>query len=151
MAQVAALAMYMKVLTLPVAYITLARGYSLSYLFLETTYFVVLVGLMVVGYELWGLFGTGVAITLAHLFDYLLINGYAYKKYGYRFSATVSGYAIVQVALGLLAFILTQTAGGLLYWGVGTLVVLLSFSLSLHVLRRKTHLWSALTRKFRKH
>ena len=34
MAQVAALAMYMKVLTLPVAYITLARCYSLSYLFL---------------------------------------------------------------------------------------------------------------------
>jgi O-antigen/teichoic acid export membrane protein len=150
MAQVAALAMYLKVLTLPVAYITLARGCSLSYLFLETSYFVVFVGLIVFGYEQWGLFGTGVAVTLAHLFDYLLINGYAYKKYGYRFSATVSGYAIVQVALGLLAFILTLTADGLLYWGLGSLVVLLSFSLSLHVLRRKTHLWEALTRRFRK-
>ena len=150
MAQVAALAMYLKVLTLPVAYITLARGCSLSYLFLETSYFVVFVGLIVFCYEQWGLFGTGVDVTLAHLFDYLLINGYAYKKYGYRFSATVSGYAIVQVALGLLAFILTLTADGLLYWSLGGLVVLLSFSLSLHVLRRKTHLWEALTRRFRK-
>ena len=39
MAQVAALAMYMKVLTLPVAYITLARGRSLAYLFLSFPFF----------------------------------------------------------------------------------------------------------------
>ena len=151
MAQVAALAMYLKVLTLPVGYITLARGYSLSYLFLETAYYVVFVGLMIFGYQHWGLFGTGIAITLAHLFDYLLINGYAYKKYGYRFSATVLGYAVVQVALGLLAFILTLTTEGWLYWGLGALIALLSFCLSLYILRQKTHLWEALTRRFHRH
>lgn len=69
MAQVATLAMYLKVMTLPVAYITLARGYSLSYLFLETSYFVAFVLLFVFGYEQWGLYGTGIAITLAHLFE----------------------------------------------------------------------------------
>ena len=135
MAQVAALAMYMKVLTLPVAYITLARGYSLSYLFLETCYFVVFVGLIIVGYQHWGLFGTGLAITLAHVFEYGLVNGYAYKKYGYRSSATVYGYAIVQVALGLLAYILTLVADGYLYWAVGALIVILSGLLSLKALR----------------
>ena len=62
MAQVSALAMYLKVLTLPVAYITLARGRSLAYLFLETSYFAVFIVLVVVGYEMWGLFGTGVMI-----------------------------------------------------------------------------------------
>lgn len=148
MAQVAALAMYMKVLTLPVAYITLARGYSLSYLFLETSYFVVFVLLMVFGYQHWGLLGTGIALTLAHVFEYLLVNGYAYKKYGYRSSATVYGYAIVQVALGLLTYVLTLTADGFLYWGTGGLTVLLSAALSWHVLHRKTHLWQALTRRF---
>ena len=135
MAQVAALAMYMKVLTLPVAYITLARGYSLSYLFLETSYFVVFVILIFFGYRYWGLFGTGVAITLAHVFEYLLVNGYAYKKYGYRSAATVYGYAIVQVALGLLVYILTLVADGYLYWAVGALVVMLSGLLSLKALR----------------
>ena len=148
MAQVAALAMYMKVLTLPVAYITLARGYSLSYLFLETSYFVVFVLLMVFGYQHWGLLGTGIALTLAHVFEYLLVNGYAYKKYGYRSSATVYGYAIVQVALGLLTYVLTLTADGFLYWGTGGLTVWLSAALSWHVLHRKTHLWQALTRRF---
>ena len=135
MAQVAALAMYMKVLTLPVAYITLARGYSLSYLFLESCYFVVFVVLIIVGYQYWGLFGTGLAITLAHVFEYLLVNGYAYKKYGYRSSATVYGCAIVQVALGLLAYILTLVADGYLYWSIGALIVILSGLLSLKALR----------------
>ena len=135
MAQVAALAMYMKVLTLPVAYITLARGYSLSYLFLESCYFVVFVVLIIVGYQYWGLFGTGLAITLAHVFEYVLVNGYAYKKYGYRSSATVYGYAIVQVALGLLAYILTLVADGYLYWSIGALIVILSGLLSLKALR----------------
>ena len=147
MAQVAALAMYMKVLTLPVAYITVARGRSLAYLFLESSYFVAFVLLMMFGYEHWGLLGTGIAITLAHVFEYLLVNGFAYKKYGYRFSATVYGYAIIQLSLGLLAYVLTLTADGILYWGTGLSVVLLSFCLSLHVLRRKTHLWQKLTQK----
>ena len=71
MAQVATLAMYLKVMTLPVAYITLARGYSLSYLFLETSYYVAFIVLFVVGYEHWGLYGTGVAVALAHLFEYV--------------------------------------------------------------------------------
>ena len=150
MAQVAALAMYMKVLTLPVAYITLARGRSLAYLFLESSYFVAFVLLMMFGYEHWGLLGTGIAITLAHVFEYLLVNGFAYKKYGYRFSATVYGYAIVQLSLGLFAYVLTLTAEGILYWGTGLSVVLISFGLSLHVLRRKTHLWQKLTRRFRR-
>ena len=109
-----------------------------------------LVLLIIFCYSNWGLYGTGIAITLAHLFEYLLVNGYAYKKYGYRFSATVYGYAIVQVALGLIAFLLTLTTEGSLYWGAGLLVVSVSFLLSLFVLRSKTHLWRALTRRFRK-
>ena len=149
MAQVATLAMYLKVMTLPVAYITLARGYSLSYLFLETSYYVAFIVLFVVGYEHWGLYGTGVAVALAHLFEYVLVNGYAYKQYGYRFSATVSGYAIVQTGIGLLLFLVTLLAEGLLYWGTGLLLVVLSLSLSLHILRRKTHLWEKLREKFR--
>ena len=48
MAQVAVLAMYFKVLSMPMAYVTLARRYSLSYLLLEAAYFVILVPASVV-------------------------------------------------------------------------------------------------------
>lgn len=150
MAQVSALAMYLKVLTLPVAYITLARGRSLAYLFLETSYFAVFIVLVVVGYEMWGLFGTGVAVTLAHLFDYLMINGFAYKKYGYRCSVTVFRYAAVQLLLGIGVFILTLSLSGIFYWIMGTLLILVSGLYSLQILHSKTHLWQALMRRFHK-
>ena len=149
MAQVTALAMFFKVLTLPVAYITLARGYSMTYLMLETAYFIVFVLLVVLGYHYWGLLGTGVAITVAHVFDYAMINLYAYKKYGYRFSATVSRYAIVLLALGFLAYAFSIVFDGFAYWAVELIVVLASGLYSIRILRAKTHLWQTLKKKLR--
>ncbi len=127
MAQVTALAMFFKVLT------------------------VVFVLLVVIGYQHWGLFGTGVAITLAHVFDYLMINLYAYKKYGYRVSVTVSRYAVVLLSLGCLAYACTILLDGIVYWLVEFIVILASGLYSLQILRKKTHLWQALIRRFRKH
>ena len=150
MAQVSVLAMFFKVLTLPVAYITLARGKSLVYLLLETFYFIVFVVLIIFGYERWGLWGTGLAITLAHVFDYLMINGFAYMKYGYRMSVTVVRYAIVSVSLGLLAYASTFISVDLLRWILGTVLTIASVLFSFQILRQKTHLWETLTRRFRK-
>lgn len=131
MAQVTALAMFFKVMTLPVAYITLARGCSMSYLGLETAYYVVLVLLIVFSYEQWGLLGTGIAIVLAHVFDYVMINLYAYKKYGYRTSVTVSKYAIVLFALGFIAYACTIALDGIVYWLVELAIVSASCLFSL--------------------
>ena len=151
MAQVSVLAMFFKVLTLPVAYITLARGYSMTYLMLESVYFVVFVVLIVLGYQHLGLLGTGVAITLAHVFDYAMINLYAYKKYGYRVSATVSRYAAVLLTLGFLAYACTILLDGIAYWAVELVIVLVSGLYSLQILRSKTHLWNSLKKKLRLH
>ena len=151
MAQVSVLAMFFKVLTLPVAYITLARGYSMTYLILESVYFVVFVVLIVLGYQHLGLLGTGVAITLAHVFDYAMINLYAYKKYGYRVSATVSRYAAVLLTLGFLAYACTILLDGIAYWAVELAIVLVSGLYSFQILRSKTHLWNSLKKKLRLH
>ena len=126
MAQVTALAMFFKVMTLPVAYITLARGCSMAFLKLETAYYVVLVALIILGYRYWGLLGTGVAITLAHGFDMVMIQVYAHKKYGYRMSAAVSRYAFVLFLLGALAYAATIVLAGIVYWVVELMLVLAS-------------------------
>ena len=150
MAQVATLAMFFKVLTLPVAYITLARGKSLIYLFLETSYFIVFVLLIIFGYEHWGLIGTGVAITLAHVFDYLMINGIARWLYSFKMSSAVIRYGAIHILIGLLAYFTTITVDGYAYWVFGIGLSLVSILFSLLILRQKTHLWEALTHKFRK-
>ena len=149
MTQVAVLAMYLKAMTLPVAYITLARGYSMSFLLLETSYFVVLVALVIIGYLQWGLLGTGMAILGAHVFDYFMINGYAYWKYSYRCTSVLMRYAGVQTLLGIAAFTASCLVEGWGYWITETALVLTSTAYSLHILRKKTHLWESLKRRFR--
>ena len=141
--------MYFKVLTLPVAYITLARGYSMSYLLLETTYYVVLVGCVVFGFRQWGIFGTGVALVAAHVFDLLMIYGYAYRKYSYRSTSAVARYGVVQTSIGFMALGVSVMASGLLYWITEAALTIASTAYSVYVLRQKTHLWESLVRRFR--
>ena len=149
MTQVAVLSMYFKVLTLPVAYITLARGQSMSFLLLEASYFIVFVLMMVFGFRTWGIYGTGLALVGAHIFDYLMINGYAYWKYGYRCTPTVFRYAAIQLVIGMVAFAVSCLAEGWPYWIAEAVLVVASTAYSVHILRQKTHLWEALKRKFR--
>lgn len=149
MAQVAVLAMYFKVLTLPVAYITLARGQSMSFLLLEASYFIVFVMMMVFGFRTWGIYGTGLALVGAHVFDYLMINGYAYWKFGYRCTTAVFRYAAVQFVIGIAAFAVSLICEGWPYWIAEAALVVASTAYSVHILRQKTRLWEALKRKFR--
>ncbi len=150
MAQVAVLAMYFKVLTMPVAYITLARSLSLSYLLLETSYFVVLVIAVMIGFQQWGLWGTGLAIVVAHMFECIMVGGYSYVFYGYRTTKNVLRYAAVQAIIGFAAYGVTLVAEGWPYWIAEAALTVVSTAYSVHVLRQKTHLWESLKRKFTK-
>lgn len=148
MTQVAVLAMFFKAVTLPVAYITLARGYSVMYLVLESAYFVVFVLLIIFGYRQWGIFGTGVAITLANVFDFLMIHGVARYRYGYKISSAVMKYSAIHILIGLLAFFTTITVDGYVYWVFGIGLTLVSLLFSLLILHQKTRLWEALMKRF---
>lgn len=135
--QLAATAMYMKVLTLPVAYLTLARGRSKAYLFLETTYFVFFVLITWFCYRYWGLYGMGVALVAAHVFDLIMIHLFAHWQYGYRISRPVVRYSLVQVGLGVLAFATTFIKEPLTYWVSGSVLLIISLIFSLLLIRRK--------------
>ncbi len=147
MAQVAVLAMYFKVLTLPVAYITLARGRSMMFLFQESAYFIVLVAAIIYGYMHYGLYGTGVAIVIAHIFDYIMIYALAYWKYSYLCTRVIGRYASIQLSIGLLAFIVSLLMEGWSYWITEAALTIVSTAYSVYILRQKTRLWQSLKRK----
>ncbi|MBQ7988224.1 MAG: oligosaccharide flippase family protein [Bacteroidaceae bacterium] len=149
MAQVAVFSMYIKAVSLPISYLTLARGDSAAYLCLEAVYDVLLVVLMIVCYDRWSLFGTGVALTLSYLIDIVIIYGYAFLRYGYRVSAQVLQYLGIQTPLGIAAWLLTFVDQPFIYWTVGVMLSLASVAISLYILHQKTSLWTALTRKVR--
>ena len=150
MMQITVLAMYFRALKLPVAYLPLAKGDSRSYLLLEGIYDVMLVCLVMFCFRRWGLVGCGVAITVAGLLDFILIHVYTHWKYGYCISRRVRRSAFMQLPFGVLAFLVTFIKNPFLYWGLGILLGLLSLWVSVHILRKKTHLWNSLMARFKK-
>lgn len=137
MTQLSAMAMYMKVLTLPVAYLTLARGRSKAYFILETSYFVFFVLVSWVCYEHWGLYGMAVALVAAHVLDLLMIHLFARWQYSYKISRSVILFSIVQLGIGVLAFGATWIKEPLTYWVSGSVLFVVSMSFSLSLIRRK--------------
>ena len=149
MAQVAVFSMYLKAISLPVSYITLAKGDSVGYMLLEGIYDVALVLLIVFGYRHWGLFGTGVALSLSYLFDLLLVGTYTYVRYHYRVTAPVLRYAAVQFSLGVAVYLVSLVDNKLVYWLLGSLLCLVSLLVSIHILHHKTSLWASLMGKLK--
>ena len=99
------------------------------------------------GYQHWGLLGTGIAITLANVFDFLMINGVARFRYHYKMSSAVMRYSAIHILIGLLAFFTTITVDGFVYWVFGIGLSLISLMFSLLILHQKTHLWAALMKR----
>ena len=150
MMQVTVLAMYMRAIKLPISYLPLAKGDSFSYLLMESIYDIVVVTLVVLGYKYMGLTGTGVALTTASVFDFIILTVYMHFKYGYVLSAQVMKYAIFQIPIGLLAFGLTFMSHGWQYWIGGALLTIVSAIISIKILHAKTNLWNSLMNKIHK-
>lgn len=150
MAQLASLTLFLKALSLPMAYIPLAKGDSWGYLVVEGLFDVALVALVIIGYRCWGLPGTGLALTVAHLFDLAIVYLYVRIRYGYQLTVRVLSYTMMHLPVCLAAIALSRYfhAGDFLYWLLGVVSVLISFALSVKVLRSKTSLWSRLKEKF---
>ncbi len=151
MAQVAALSMYFKAVSLPVEYMTLAHGDSLAYFVLEGIYDVVVVALIIWGFGRWGLFGTGVALTIAHAIDLLMALAYTHARYRYTPSAPVCRYALLQMPLGAAAFAATLLPQMWMRITAGAAIVAVSTACSLYILYKKTSLWNKLKQKITRH
>lgn len=147
MAQATVLAMYIRAVSLPVSYLTLARGDSAAYMLLEAVYDVVVVMLVVYGYRHGGLLGTGIALTVSYVFNIIMVGTYAYIRYRFRFSVQVLHYAAIHLSLGFCVYIISQVERPLTYWTLGLLLSTVSLLISLYILHQKTSLWASLIKK----
>ena len=149
MAQVTVFSMYLKAITLPISYMVLARGDSLAFLLIEGFDSVLMVSLIIFGYEHWGLVGTGLALDATYVVDLVIVYLYTRFRYGYSGSYAVLLVVALQMPLGLGVYVLSLFAQGLLYWGAGLLLCLASTAVTLYVLRQKSSLWQSLTSRLR--
>lgn len=155
MVRILLLAIYLRAIKLPISYLPLAKGDSLSYLFLEAVYDILVVLLVIWGYSHWQLLGTGVAITISAVFDYFMIMGYSYLKFHYRPTASVLGYSLLHLSLGIVAFLLATFTDGWQWWIGGLLVFIMTTVATLYTFYHKVALWnklmSNLKRRFSRH
>ena len=151
MAQVAALSMYFKAISLPIEYVTLAHGDSLPYLLMEGAYDIVVVVLIMYGFNQWGLWGTGLALTLAHVFDLAVALAYTHFRYQYTPSPSVCRYVLLQLPLGLAAYGATFVPDIRLRIALAVAIAAVSAACSLRILYKKTSLWNKLKEKIFKH
>ena len=131
------LAMYLRAVKLPIAYLPLARGNSRSYLLMEGIYAVVLVLSTIVLFDRYGLLGAGMAILFTAAFDFLMLLAYMRYRYGYVISAKVMRLLAAQLPLGLLAFGVALCCEGWVYWFSGIALAVGSLLLSLLFMRSK--------------
>lgn len=148
MMQVMVIAMFLRAMELPISYLPLAKGDSRSYLLMEACYDVVVVILVIGGYKLSGFTGAGIGITLAALFDLLMLCLYMHWRYKYQISHNVWRYGAIQLPIVIASYLVTFIGTEWIYWSLGSLLTLASTALSLHILSSETHILKSLKAKF---
>lgn len=143
MAVCASLHLFFKAMSLPAAYLSLAKGDALVYFCMEVAYDVVMMLLIVAFYLSWGILGTGVALALAGLFDLFLIYIVYGWRYGFRPDSSFFPFVAMQFACVSAAVCLgLQDDIGLKAFAGGAVFVC-SVLLSVYVLRREVTLFSS--------
>lgn len=138
MMQFAILALYLRAVKLPIAYIPLGRGAAWSYLLMEGIYAVALPLLVMACYRLWGLMGTGIALLVCAVFDFGMLVTYMRWKFEYRISRHALVYMLMQIPIGLLTFGIVHADKPSIYWIGGGCLVMASLCCTVWALKKKT-------------
>ncbi len=139
MAQIAVLAMYFRALNLPIAYIMLAKGDSMSYMLMELVYDILIVLTVIFGYNNWGLSGTGVALAITGFVDCVCVAGYCCWKYDLVITNRLLKDFLAQLFVGILALVAVKTFHGWMGWTCGAVLICASACISLKMFRRRMH------------
>lgn len=146
MVQLVVVALYFRAVKLPISYLALAKGDSRSFLLLEGVYAVVIVLLVAVGFQLWGLNGTGAAILVVATLDFLMLTFYTRWRYHFHIYPNVMRYLGVELTIAILTYGVTWLKGWT-HWLAGAVLFLASIFITLHALRNKTDLENLLRKR----
>ena len=99
MAQVALLAMFLRAASLPMEYISLAKGLSRTYLLVETVTNIATVGCLFVGYLYGELLGMGVGLVAVYILTTAFILILSYVKWQFTLSRKATALLLAGIAI----------------------------------------------------
>lgn len=136
LSQIAMLSLLMRAVYLPVEYISLSRGDSLTFFVQEFIACLMLIAGVIGGYHYHSFTGIGVGIAVSSFFEVCFVLIYSRLKYGYTLSfANILHLAFFLFLLTLLAFALLFFHGAAVIV-VNVVVLLITMLYSLYFLRK---------------
>ena len=143
----ASMHMFFKSMTLPVAYISLSKGDSIMFFCMEVAYDAFMALCVMAGYLYCGVLGTGIALALAGIFDWCMINAVYGRRYGFRLEQGAHAFMSCQFVCVVLALALGLQPLWWLKVVAGAVVLAASIGVSVQVLRRETTLFSSFKKR----
>lgn len=133
--QVLMFALYARAFTLPVQYISLAKGASLSYLLLESFYDITVVVGVVLGHQFHGLMGAMVALLSVCVVESVFSCVYMHYKFGFHLAGRLMKTLAKLLPFSFAAYFCTLCLHGWAYWLLGMTLVVVNSWLSYRTMK----------------
>lgn len=149
MAQLAVLSLFFKAISLPLAYIPLVKGDSITYIFQELSINLFLVVFVLLGFRFGGLRMIGLGITAAEVCGMIVNLSIVRFRYGLRVLSQTWGIILSLPWTMLAAFVAVSFFSGPVRWIGSALMVVASLILSWTALKRRTSFADTIRQRFR--
>lgn len=137
--QVASLSVLGRAIYVPMEYISLSRGDSLTFLFVELASCTVVLWSSLLGYMAFDLWGLGLGMSVASFIEVILVATICFLRYGYHFSSRLLKLVSLECAFCLLAFCVVTMVNPLLL-RCCLLIVLLGVNIGSVIVMYRDHI-----------
>ena len=146
----AALGIFLKATSWPVAYLFMAKGNTKLYFYSELSANIYMLGFNVIGYQIGGLEGLGISFFVGYLVYLFQVFLLANWKYSFSFGRSFSRIFFIQFLLGILCFLSSRLLASPYIYFVGSMLILLSGYFSFRELNKRLQLIPLILERFNK-
>ena len=146
----AALGIFFKAASWPIAYLIIAKGNSKLFFYNELTANIYILGLNVIGYQWKGLEGLGISFFIGYIIYLAQVFIISKRKYSFAFEKAFYQIFSIQILLGALCFVGSRLLNPPYLYFSGSLLILFSFWYSFRELNKRLGLMALILEKFGK-
>lgn len=136
----AALGIFLKATSWPIAYLFVAKGNSKLFFYSELSANIYMLGFNVLGYQMGGLEGLGISFFAGYLFYLMQVFFLARHKYTFAFERAFYRIFVIQFSLGIMCFMSSRLLSTSFLYVGGSLLIALSSYYSFQQLNKRLNL-----------
>jgi O-antigen/teichoic acid export membrane protein len=147
----AALGIFFKAASWPIAYLIIAKGHSKLFFYNELIVNIYMLGLNIIGYQWKGLEGLGISFFVGYLLYLVQVFIIVNRKYTFAFQRTFFEIFGIQFVIGLLCFVSSRFINPPYIYIWGSILIIISSLYSLRELNKRLRLIPLILERLKKH